>query len=466
MWSASALNANDIWAVGGNFLVRGDRTIREAVVLHYTGTWQLVPATLTDTILYDVKMLSPTEGYAVGANMIARWDGTNWSQVAAPNVIMHGLYMLGSGEGWAVGFSGEIWRDHNGVWSQAASPTTRNLWAVAMDSASHGWAVGGSLAGYSVLLEYDGTNWVDRTSTLPPGNPIPRGIYLAPGGEGWIVGGTLPNEGRHPILHLQDGAWSVVPYDDTTYLYRVQPEALGEYWAVGENAHHYVGGSWHRADLPTRFIVYAFALIAGRGGWVLGSDGNIVRYEALAPGQRFYDVLLDNTFYTYIEYMASHGIVSGYSEDNTFRWGNNTTRAQLSKIMVLAEGWTIDTSGGPHFSDVPQSHPFYGYIETAYNHGIISGYTDGTFRPYNNVTRTQLSKIVVLAEGWAIDTSGGPHFRDVSQSNPFYGYVETAYNHSIISGYGCGPGCLEFRPGNDATRGQICKIVYLAVTQP
>ena len=37
---------------------------------------------------------------------------------------------------------------------------------------------------------------------------------------------------------------------------------------------------------------------------------------------------------------------------------------------------------------------FYSYIETAYNHGIISGYADGTFRPGNNATRGQISKIV------------------------------------------------------------------------
>jgi hypothetical protein len=54
----------------------------------------------------------------------------------------------------------------------------------------------------------------------------------------------------------------------------------------------------------------------------------------------------------------------------------------------------------------------------------------------------------------------------VPQGDPFYGFIETAYAHQIISGYDCGAGCREFRPGNNATRGQICKIVYLAVTQP
>jgi hypothetical protein len=173
---------------------------------------------------------------------------------------------------------------------------------------------------------------------------------------------------------------------------------------------------------------------------------------------QFSDVTTDYWAYSYINYMACNGYVSGYS-DGSFRPGNNTTRGQLSKIIVLGEGWAIDTTGGPHFSDVQPDSPFYDYIETAYNYGIISGYSDGSFRWGTNVTRAQLSKIVVSAQGWAIDTTGGPHFSDVPESSPFYTYIETAYNHGIISGYTDG----SFRWGNNATRAQLSKIIYLAL---
>ncbi|MFL5732141.1 MAG: S-layer homology domain-containing protein, partial [Chloroflexia bacterium] len=135
-----------------------------------------------------------------------------------------------------------------------------------------------------------------------------------------------------------------------------------------------------------------------------------------------------------------------------------------------AEGWPTYTPPNPTFTDVPESNAFYSYIETAYHHDIISGYTCGTncleFRPGNNVTRAQLTKIVVLAENWEITPPSVATFRDVPVGDTFFGYVETAYSHSIISGYDCGTGCLEFRPGNNATRGQISKIVYLAVIAP
>lgn len=72
----------------------------------------------------------------------------------------------------------------------------------------------------------------------------------------------------------------------------------------------------------------------------------------------------------------------------------------------------------------------------------------------------------VLAQRWEITPPSVATFRDVPVGDTFFGEIETAYSHGIISGYSCGAGCFEFRPGNNATRGQIAKIVYLAVTGP
>jgi hypothetical protein len=162
-----------------------------------------------------------------------------------------------------------------------------------------------------------------------------------------------------------------------------------------------------------------------------------------------------------VHYLTCNGAISGYS-DGTFRPGANTTRGQLAKIIVLAKSWSLVRPANPHFSDVPATNPFFAYVETAYAHGIISGYGDGSFRPNANVTRAQLSKIIVLAQGWATTTSGGPHFSDIPTTHPFYAVIETAYAHGVISGYSN----QTFRPGNNATRGQIAKMIYNAVATP
>ena len=103
-------------------------------------------------------------------------------------------------------------------------------------------------------------------------------------------------------------------------------------------------------------------------------------------------------------------------------------------------------------------------METAAAQGLVSGYADGTFRPGNPVTRGQLSKVVVIGAvrvlGWSVINPANPTFSDVPYGSTFYRYVETASYHHIIGGYADG----TFRPGNPATRGQIAKIVYNAVT--
>jgi hypothetical protein len=170
-----------------------------------------------------------------------------------------------------------------------------------------------------------------------------------------------------------------------------------------------------------------------------------------------------------VQYLFCRGVISGYA-DGTFRPNNNTTRGQFAKMLVLGRGWPVVTPATPTFRDVPAAYPFYGYIETATQHGAISGYDCGPgcreFRPANNVTRGQISKLIAVALGWTLTTPTTPTFRDVDATNPFYQAIETVYAHGVISGYDCGPGCLEFRPANNATRAQLSKMLWVALTHP
>jgi hypothetical protein len=175
----------------------------------------------------------------------------------------------------------------------------------------------------------------------------------------------------------------------------------------------------------------------------------------------FSDVRYGTFYYDPAYYLATNNIASGYS-DTTFRPMNNTTRGQLTKLVVLAEGWKLYTPPKPTFSDVPADHPFYVYIETAVQHRAINGYDDLTFHPFADITRGQLAKVITLAEGLSPYFPPTPTFSDVPADNNFYPYIEAVYLQGIITGYNDG----TFRPFNPATRGQISKIVYLAVTPP
>lgn len=174
----------------------------------------------------------------------------------------------------------------------------------------------------------------------------------------------------------------------------------------------------------------------------------------------FRDVAQGDPFFQYIRQMYCRQVISGYN-DNTFRPYDYTMRAQIVKIVVKAFGFATNTNGGPHFKDVPAGSEFYNYVETAANMNIVSGFNDGTFRPWDNVKRGQLAKIVITAAnkkdptGWALANPGTPSFSDVPKSNTFYQYVETAKQHNLIAGFDGG----TYGVDQLAKRGQICKIV-------
>ncbi|MGA7730800.1 MAG: S-layer homology domain-containing protein [Chloroflexia bacterium] len=119
------------------------------------------------------------------------------------------------------------------------------------------------------------------------------------------------------------------------------------------------------------------------------------------------------------------------------------------------------------YTDVPKDHPFYSYIMCLACNEIVNGYDDGSFRPGNFVTRGQLAKIVSNAAGWN-EPVAGQSFEDMPSGETFYVFAERMFAHGVMSGYPCGgpgepcmpPGNLPyFRPGDNATRGQIAKIV-------
>jgi carboxypeptidase T len=118
------------------------------------------------------------------------------------------------------------------------------------------------------------------------------------------------------------------------------------------------------------------------------------------------------------------------------------------------------------FEDVPPDHTFYEPVRCLACRGVVSGYADGTFRPGNEVTRGQLSKIVSNAAGFS-ENPGEQVFADVPADNPFYAWVNRLARRGHMGGYACGgegepcdtEGRPYFRWAANATRAQTSKIV-------
>jgi hypothetical protein len=134
--------------------------------------------------------------------------------------------------------------------------------------------------------------------------------------------------------------------------------------------------------------------------------------------QLFEDVPVGSTFFDFIGRLASRSYINGYpcggaSEPCVppynlpyFRPNSNATRGQISKIVSNSAGFS-DPPSGQTFQDVPVGSTFYDFIERLASRGVMSGYPCGGagepcvppgnlpyFRPNNNATRGQTSKIV------------------------------------------------------------------------
>jgi hypothetical protein len=208
-----------------------------------------------------------------------------------------------------------------------------------------------------------------------------------------------------------------------------------------------------------------------------------------ACSMQFTDVLPSNVFYPYIQCLACRGILSGYpcggegepcdpNNNPYFRTYNNVTRGQLSKIVSNAAGWQ-ESHTEQSFEDIPPGSTFHQFIERLFSRNVIQGYPCGGegepcgpgnrpyFRPGNNSTRGQISKIVSNARGWT-DPPGEQIFEDVPPAYTFYDFIQRLASRGYISGYPCGQGPGEpcnppgdrpyFRPGNNTIRGQLAKI--------
>jgi hypothetical protein len=174
-------------------------------------------------------------------------------------------------------------------------------------------------------------------------------------------------------------------------------------------------------------------------------------------GIEFADVQSGFWAYSYISQLACRGVVSGYS-DGTFRPQNSTTRGQLVKMVVLSQGWQLRRPERATFTDVRSGHTFYPYIEAAVSHGIISGYSDRTFRSDEYVTRAQVAKILALSNEWGSPAGGTVTLCDIPRSHWAWSYVQSAVERGVFTGYG--DGC--FYPDSYATRAQLAKVLSLS----
>ena len=164
---------------------------------------------------------------------------------------------------------------------------------------------------------------------------------------------------------------------------------------------------WRKSSVPAMLNGDDhFAYIQGYADGTVHPDNNItraqvatiffrlldedVRDDSLTTYNTFTDVSADYWANTAISTMSELGVIQGYS-DGTFRPNAFITRAQFAAICARFDD-TVKR-GSSDFTDI-NGHWAKAEIERAATLGWIQGYSDGTFRPNNNITRAQAMTMI------------------------------------------------------------------------
>ncbi|MCR5293410.1 MAG: S-layer homology domain-containing protein [Eubacterium sp.] len=188
----------------------------------------------------------------------------------------------------------------------------------------------------------------------------------------------------------------------------------------------------------------------------------------------FTDVPADSTTFEFVNRASDLGLISGIPNYNTgatkFNPNKSVRRDQFAIMLFnLAKTQGVVSKNykptSTKLKDVTTSTTGYDAIVWADENGIVTGYTNGNFKPANNISRAQITLMLMrYAKKFGFDTSARDEsvltYADASDiQTAFISSVEWASAEGIMSGI-TKNGQKMVKPNGDATRTQ-CAIFMI-----
>ncbi len=197
------------------------------------------------------------------------------------------------------------------------------------------------------------------------------------------------------------------------------------------------------------------------GELVVSAGSTEVRIPVSVKNNDYFSDIKDSFAREYINVLYEKGVVNGM-DDGTFQPDSNVTRQQFAAMLYRALGLKdadyesvelpfADADGLRSYSLTP--------VKALYSLGITAGTESGGklyFYPYAPISRAQAA--AMIARALQVSSDAVPEFTDLD-SFPSYAapYVSALSEMGIIGGFKDG----SFRPRNNVTREQMCKMLYM-----
>jgi hypothetical protein len=187
------------------------------------------------------------------------------------------------------------------------------------------------------------------------------------------------------------------------------------------------------------------------------------RFAPLTAADVFTDVDGDEAWYDAVACLYDYGILNGVSED-TLDPDGSMTRAQASTVLCRLFSLT-EAEGADYFPDVTEGHWYTEMVNAAYENDLIHGFTDGTFRPGDAMSRQDFAVLLYnifttyfgtgFEETWSFDLGA-------ADAEAVGGYALEAVSWGVMNGYFGLDENACLRPADELTRAEMAEMVYYA----
>jgi len=172
------------------------------------------------------------------------------------------------------------------------------------------------------------------------------------------------------------------------------------------------------------------------------------------PSSGFFDVADSSPYAAAVKYLVKKGAVN--AANSLFRPNDSVSRVEFLKIVFLDLGIAAGNNSVSSFSDLENGAWYIPYINTAKAQNIIGGYSDGTFRPNNPVSRAEAAKIILVAKKVQIDTDTSlPSYTDVPTDAWYAPYAQAVKLDNLLT-----TADGQFHPDAPMSRGEVAEFLY------
>lgn len=172
----------------------------------------------------------------------------------------------------------------------------------------------------------------------------------------------------------------------------------------------------------------------------------------------FADVTENSWFYESLKFAVENNLISGIN--GKFEPNLNTTRAMLVAVLHRMDN-NAEATKDLEFKDVTTADWFYNDIAWAVESGIVSGMSEDTFAPNDNLTREQLAVMIYQYAKYKemnteVTEDHVAKYDDVSSVSE---WAKEGMNFCIENGIFSGRTDKELAPKAFATRAELVSVI-------